>query len=54
MLLSLGLDCSLRDPTILGFFIRGFIWDIPILIFAYVVLGGPYFLGFKDVSEIFG
>ena len=29
-----------RDiPTLLGFIIRGFIWDIPILIFAYVLLG---------------
>ena len=28
--------------TLLGFiFIRGFIWDIPILIFAYVLFGGP-------------
>ena len=44
MLLSLGLDYFLRDPTILGFFIRGFIWDIPILIFAYVVFWGPIFL----------
>ena len=26
---------------ILGFIIRGFIWDIRILIFAYVLLGGP-------------
>ena len=25
----------------MGFIIRGFIWDIPILIFAYVLLGGP-------------
>ena len=25
----------------MGFFIRGFIWDIPILIFAYVLLRGP-------------
>ena len=23
-------------PTLLGFIVRGFIWDIPILIFAYV------------------
>ena len=39
-----------RDPksafymdihTFLGFIIGGFIWDIPILIFAYVLLGGP-------------
>ena len=25
----------------MGFIIRGFIWDIPILIFAYVLFGGP-------------
>ena len=25
----------------MGFIIRGFIWDIPILIFASVLLGGP-------------
>ena len=31
-----------RDiPTLLGFIIRGFVWDIPILIFAYVLFGGP-------------
>ena len=31
-----------RDiPTLLGFIMRGFIWDIPILIFAYVLFGGP-------------
>ena len=28
-------------PTLLGFIIRGFIWDIPILIFAYVLFWGP-------------
>ena len=27
--------------TLSGFFIRGFIWDIPILIFAYVLFWGP-------------
>ena len=25
----------------MGFIIRGFIWDIPILIFAYVLFWGP-------------
>ena len=25
----------------MGFIIRGFIWDIPILIFAYVLCWGP-------------
>ena len=28
-------------PTLLGFIIRGLIWDIPILIFAYVLFWGP-------------
>ena len=29
-----------RDvPTLLGFMIRGLIWDIPVLIFAYVLFG---------------
>ena len=28
-------------PTLLGFIIRGFIWDIPVLIFAYVLFWGP-------------
>ena len=28
-------------PTLLGFTIRGFIWDIPILIVAYVLFWGP-------------
>ena len=26
----------------MGFIIRGFIWDIPILTFAYVLFLGPY------------
>ena len=31
-----------RDiPTVSGFIIRGFIWAIPILIFAYVLVWGP-------------
>ena len=29
----------------MGFIIRGFIWDIPILIFAYVLFWGPSWLG---------
>ena len=29
------------SPTILGFLLREFIWDIPILIFAYVLFCGP-------------
>ena len=33
----------------MGFIIRGFIWDIPILIFAYVLFGGPS-LVFEDVG----
>ena len=28
-------------PTLMGFFIRGFIWDVPILIFASVPVSGP-------------
>ena len=28
-------------PTLSGFSVRGFIWDIPILIFAYVLSWGP-------------
>ena len=28
-------------PTLMGFIIRGFVWDIPILIFAYVLFSGP-------------
>ena len=28
-------------PALWGFIVRGFIWDIPILIFAYVLLLGP-------------
>ena len=38
----------IRDiPTLLGFMIRGFIWDIPILVFAYVVFLGPSLGGFR-------
>ena len=34
-----------RDiPTLFGFFIRGFLWDIPILILAYVLFGGPIYV----------
>ena len=29
-----------KIPTLLGFIIRGFIWDIPILVFAYVLFWG--------------
>ena len=28
-------------PTLMGFIIRWFIWDIPIRIFAYVIFSGP-------------
>ena len=34
----------------MGFIIRGFIWDIPILIFAYVLFWGPN----KTASSFFG
>ena len=37
-------------PTLLGFFIRGFIWDIPILIFAYVLFWGPMLVAEPKVS----
>ena len=30
----------------MGFIIRGVLWDIPILIFAYVPFGGPITVGF--------
>ena len=30
--------------ALLGFIVRGFIWDIPILIFAYVLFLGPSIL----------
>ena len=44
--------CYRDIPTLLGFIIRGFIWDIPILIFAYVLFWGPIH-GF-GVSDVFG
>ena len=37
----------------MGFIIRGCIWDIPILIFAYVFLGGPLTLGIKITQKLF-
>ena len=36
----------------MGFIIRGCIWDIPILIFAYVLFWGPiiWFIGFRELA----
>ena len=35
----------------MGFIIRGSIWDIPILIFAYVLFGGPITIGFSRLPS---
>ena len=35
----------------MGFIIRGFIWDIPILIFAFVLFWGPIIGLSKGVSR---
>ena len=36
----------------MGFIIRGFIWDIPILLFAYVLFRGPN-LGLQSSAKTF-
>ena len=38
-------------PTLMGFIIRGFIWDIPILIFAYVLFWGPNIILCTDLES---
>ena len=40
-LLPLGTPKDGDIPFLLGFIIRGFIWDIPLLVFAYVLFWGP-------------
>ena len=35
------------------FIIKGFIWDIPILIFAYVLFGGPVFASGLRFADLF-
>ena len=39
---------SISTSTLLGFILRGFIWDIPSLILAYVLFWGPI-LGHQGV-----
>ena len=38
----------------MGFIVRGLIWDIPILIFAYVLFWGPIFRGLGWGVYVFG